>query len=280
MREVYNKLEQLGMSETIAKIYRALLEKRELSAMEIHELTGVPRTKIYEIAQKMILRGMCIEKRIGRSKKYQAVAPKRLFDILLKESELEHTRKVDLAESLLSTLSPIYELGSQNTDVSDYIEYIKDAPSIHERYTSLMRNAEFEILSFSKPPYAYQNVAKKRKEQEDQQISKLSSGILCKVIYEYKDKSPEDFYLPHIEISIQAGLQVRYLEQLPVKMIVFDRRFVLIAMRNSESTTTPLTMLLVDHPSLASAMSILFNTLWDNGINLEEYKKLNNINIK
>ena len=199
-----------------------------------------------------------------------------MFDILLKESELEHTRKVDLAESLLSTLSPIYDLGSQNSDVSNYVEFIKDASSIHERYTSLVRNAEFEILCFSKPPFAYRNFAEKRKEQEDQQISKLSTGILSKVIYEYKDKTPEDLFLPHIETSIEAGLQVRFLEQLPVKMLVFDRRFVLIAMRNSESTTTPLSMLVVDHPSLANAMMILFNYLWDNGINVDEYKKLIN----
>jgi sugar-specific transcriptional regulator TrmB len=40
---------RLGISEAEAKLYIALFKGGELSAMEIHELTKVPRTKVCEI---------------------------------------------------------------------------------------------------------------------------------------------------------------------------------------------------------------------------------------
>ena len=70
------KLIELGISEKEARIYWALLQKRELTALEIQGIAHVPRTKVYEITHRMILRNMCIEKQIGSKKKYQAVEPK------------------------------------------------------------------------------------------------------------------------------------------------------------------------------------------------------------
>ena len=262
------------MSETIAKIYLALLKKRELSAMEIHELTGVPRSKIYEIAQRMVQRGMCIEKKTGRSKKFQAVEPKRVFDNLIRESKAELARKSELAEAMVSELSPLYDRGLENTDVSEYVEIIRDIPSIHERYVDLVRNSKFEILGFVKPPYTHQRGGKKLNQQEDQEITKLSTGLTIKGLYEYECENIADFELPHIERCIAAGEQVRFMKKLPIKMYIFDRKFVLMAMSNGESSTTPLTMLVVDHPALAAASKILFDHLWENAMDLDALKSI------
>ena len=242
--------------------------------MEIHELTGVPRTKIYEIAQKMMQRGMCIEKKTGRSKKFQAVEPKRVFDNLIMESSAEHARKSELAQAMVTELSPLYDQGLLNTDVSEYVEIIKDIPSIHERYVDLVRNSKFEILGFVKPPYTHQRGGKKLVQQEDQEISKLASGLSVKGLYEYEYENIADFELPHIERCIAAGEQVRFMKKLPIKMHIFDRKFVLMAMSNTESSTSPLTMLVVDHPALAAASKILFDHLWENAMDLDALKSV------
>jgi sugar-specific transcriptional regulator TrmB len=271
---LYNQLEQVGVPENIAKIYVALLGKREMSAMEIHEATGVPRSKIYEIAQKMIQRGMCIEKKTGRSKKYQAIEPKRVFDALIKNSETEYRRKKESAESMISLLSPIYKKGIHNTDISEYVEIIKDLTSIHERYVGLVANTRFELLGFVKPPYAFQDSGKKLEEQEDEETGKLSKGVDVKVLYEYTMEDSFGLSLEHIERCIAAGEQARFISQLPIKMYVFDRRFVLMAMSNGEKASSPLTMLVVEHTAWANAARILFDYLWENALNLEQLKAL------
>ena len=274
MVTIYKELEQFGISDTVVKIYMALLKKRELSAMEIHELTGVPRSKIYEIAQRMMQRGMCIEKKRGRSKKFQAVEPKRVFDNLIRESKAELVRKSELAEAIVSELSPLYDKGLQNTDISEYVEIIKDIPSIHERYVDLVRNSTFEILGFVKPPYTHKQGGNKLDQQEGQEISKLAAGLTIKGLYEYEYEDIADFELPHIERCIAAGEQVRFMKKLPIKMHIFDRKYVLMAMSNGESSTSPLTMLVVEHPALAAASRILFDHLWENAMDLDALKSI------
>jgi len=95
----------------------ALLEQRELSALEINKLMNVPRTKVYEITQRMIRRGMCIEKRIGRKKKYQAVEPGKTLDCLIKEYEGDLDEKKKLAKEFCKMVYPMYNRGKQIVDV-------------------------------------------------------------------------------------------------------------------------------------------------------------------
>ena len=47
--QLINNLEKLGLTENEAKAYVGLVSLREATAREVHELTNVPRAKIYEI---------------------------------------------------------------------------------------------------------------------------------------------------------------------------------------------------------------------------------------
>ena len=47
--QLIRNLEKLGLTENEAKAYIGLVSLREATAREIHELTNVPRAKIYEI---------------------------------------------------------------------------------------------------------------------------------------------------------------------------------------------------------------------------------------
>lgn len=42
-------LERLGLTENEAKAYVGIVSLREATAREVHELTNVPRAKIYEV---------------------------------------------------------------------------------------------------------------------------------------------------------------------------------------------------------------------------------------
>jgi hypothetical protein len=57
-------------------------------------------------------------------------------------------------------------------------------------------------------------------------------------------------------------------------MYVFDRRFVLMALDNSKAPTSPLTMLVIDHPGLATAAKVLFDHLWEKADDYRDLRKL------
>lgn len=269
-----DKLTKLGLSETEAKVYLALLHKRQLTAMEIHEFTNVPRSKVYEITQKMILRGICIEKLIGRNKKYQAVEPEVALDNLIKEYENDLAVKKDLVSEMNRSLKPLYTLGMQNVDTSEYIEVIKDLPSIHERYVSLVRNTKEELVGFVKGPYAHQSSNDKLDEQESAEFKILKKGALVRTLYEYPNEDEMEIQIGHIESCIKAGELARLYRDVPLKMYIFDTRYVLMALDNVRSVTSPLTMLVIEHPSLATAGKVLFDILWEKA---DEYTKVKDL---
>lgn len=262
-KEDYRALmHRLGVSETEARIYRALLERRELSALEIHEMTQVPRTKVYEVTQKMVLRGMCMEKQMGRKKKYQAIEPRRALSNLVKPLEDHLSEQKNIATTLIKMVDPIYSRGMKKVRDMEYIEIIHDRPSIHERYVSLVKNTRKELLGFVKPPFAHKPTKKKLVEQENAEYEVLKKGVIIRVLYEFPDEAEINERLQHIRSVAKRGERSRVIEHLPIKMYIFDKRYVLMALANAENATSSLTMVVIEHPGLAETGALLFHYLW------------------
>jgi len=268
------KMLRLGISESEARIYTTLLEKRELSVLEIHELTNIPRIKVYEITRKLILRGMCIKKQLRRKTRYQAVEPRRALDRLVKKYENDLDKKKKLAKEFIKMVYPIYNRETQSVGVSENVEIIDDLPSIHERYISLVKNTKQELVGFMKRPYTHQHKRQKVGEQENEKFEILTRGVIVRMIYEFPRKDEIEFLIPHIEKCIKVREKARLTEYLPMKMYIFDRRYVLMALTTSRRATSTLTMLVIEHPGFALAAKILFNHLWEKGKDYRVLKSL------
>ena len=272
--DTITKIMKLGISEGEAKVFAALLEYGQLSALEIHEHTKVPRSKVYEITQKMVVRGMCIEKSIGSKKKYQAVDPTRAFKNIMNEYENEFEERKALAAQLAKATIPVYQDGIKRTNGTEYVEIIRDLQSIHERYVSLVRITKREIISFVKPPYSTQRRRDKLSEQENAEFDVLKKGVIVRTLYEIPAPNEVEIDYAHIHRCVQAGERARVIEKLPIKMYVFDNHYVLMALANIHTTTSPLTMLVVEHPALALAAQILFNHLWEHAYDYQILKSI------
>jgi sugar-specific transcriptional regulator TrmB len=253
---------RLGIPDAQARIYLALLRKRELSAIEIQEMTDVPRTKVYEITQQMILKGLCIKKRIGRTKKFQAVEPERAFAGMLYEQEDELKSKRKIVDEIDKILGPLYNEGMQKTELSDNIEIIKDMKAIHERYIDLVHTTSTSMIAFAKPPSAHMNMTYRIRLQMNALFDVLKKGVEVRMLFELADKRFMDAEAIRIEQLIKHGCHARILEQLPIKAYVFDSTYVLMALDNPPTETQPLTMIVVTHKALATTFHILFNYLW------------------
>ena len=70
------KFMEVGLTEREAKIYMTLLSGRMFTASDLQKSVDIPRTKIYEVLNKMVSRNICIEKKLGKNKMYEAVEPK------------------------------------------------------------------------------------------------------------------------------------------------------------------------------------------------------------
>jgi hypothetical protein len=167
-------------------------------------------------------------------------------------------------------LEDIYK--SDNKTIDGYVEVLTNNEQIHEKYVSLKNATEHELIAFVKPPFAHEGNKSRIERQDEVDSQRLRNGIISKAIYEIPSAEIASFLIPHIEKNISEGGEGRMLEEVPIKLHIFDERFVLMALKNPDKSNSKLTMVCIEHPDLAKANKILFEHLWEKAIPFEEYK--------
>jgi HTH-type transcriptional regulator, sugar sensing transcriptional regulator len=259
--EPFRQLLSLGLTEYESKAYLAMLQKQSSSASELSKLSGVPRTRIYDILDRLARNGLCVE-RLGKEKKYQAVAPEIAMQRLLEHQKAEFIVKEKIAASLSAALKSEFEKGVSNNDPLDYIELLRDPKQVSRRVMELVSGAKREILVFVKPPFS--NPKRELEKQNDESIQAVKRQIEIRAIYEFPQASEEiEWMYSQIERSSREGEKSRVIDKLPLKMVVVDETKVIFAMEDFHKTANRQTSLLIEHHALASSLKILFETLWE-----------------
>lgn len=255
-----SKLIKIGLPESEAKVYFYLLKKKNFTAAEIAKLSDVSRSKIYEVLAKLVQKGLCTET-LGKVKKYSPVSPEVVFDNRYNELEEKKTIVSDLSKSLL----PLYLSEKENTNPLDYIQIIREKNAIAEKHNSLQKKAENQILCFSKGPYIVSV------EKNIEGLNALKRGVTIKTIYEVKESTQEEI-IKGIESFINADEEVKFYQDLPIKMAVFDNKVVLLALVDRIQSKDSFTTMVVHHPDIAKSFIRMFEDHWQKAMTLEEFK--------
>jgi sugar-specific transcriptional regulator TrmB len=269
----------LGLSQYEVKCYLSLLERDTLTAAEISRLARIPRPGAYDALEKLTSKGLCTTKP-GDTRRYSASDP-----ALLEEKcnmEVERTVEAELRElkerekqlrekakgqkesisRAIAELKPRYQNSRQETSPLDYIEIIKDPYQIHRRKVELLKMVKKEFVCFTKPPFSCP--PERVREQTDPQAELLKKGGQIRTIHEIlKDEEDRKWQLQFVEEGAEAGVQVRVLERVPMKLCVFDSTTVMFMLVDPVTTRNSLTAQIVRHPALAEMLKISFQTLWE-----------------
>ena len=263
---------EIGLTEREAKVYMTLLNGRMFTVLELQEAVNIPRTKIYEVLNKLVNRNICIEKKLGRNKLYEAVEPKLAMERVLDSYKKDLERKEELIQQVSDVFTPIFQNSKSIVNPLEFIDVMKDKAQIHKRYTSCVHSTKRDMLTFNKGPYACDN-SDRLGEQEDEEYKLLKRGGSCKDIYELNELNEVDWLLDSVKKSLKLGQQARIVDKLPIKMLVFDQEKVMFALEQPVLVPNELTMIYIEHKQLAEACSMLFYHLWDQGQDISEIGK-------
>lgn len=263
---------EIGLTEREAKVYITLLSGRMFTVLELQEAVNIPRTKIYEVLNKLVSRNICIEKKLGRNKLYEAVEPKLAMERVLDSYKKELEKKEELIQQVSEVFTPIFQNSKSIVNPLEFIDVMKEKTQIHKRYTACVHSTKREMLTFNKGPYAC-DTSDRLGEQEDEEYKLLKRGGSCKDIYELKELKEVDWLLNSVKKSLKLGQQARVVERLPIKMLVFDQEKVMFALEQPVLVPNELTMIYIEHKQLAEACSMLFYHLWDQGQDISEIGK-------
>jgi sugar-specific transcriptional regulator TrmB len=257
-----NRLTQLGLNVYEAKAYTALLGKESFSATQVADISGVPRQRIYDILASLVERGLAISRPGRHGTKYAAVSPKTALSALLEREQQRLSRLETMTSELVDELSDQYQEGKEESSPLEYIEVLRGRTAINQRFAEIQANCQREILIFTKPPYA-------RPPQENLEgLETLKRNIRACSIYEYRVLQNEETRQA-VDYFISHGEEARFIEHLPLKLVIVDEEIVMFAMEDPIAGRTDLTILVIEHKQLAQLVKIAFETLWDRGESFE-----------
>jgi sugar-specific transcriptional regulator TrmB len=288
---ILKDFDKFGLNTYEAKSYLSLLERNRLTAVEISRIAGIPRAKVYETLENLTARGFC-HTIPGKIKKYSAVNPSAMKEIFvqmereklelkldklrdeIKQKEQELTGKIKSADNLVKKLAPLYERSRSEHDPLEYIEIIHEWNQLQSRICQLIDSAEREVLVFSKPPSL--DSREMILEQIDLEKESHKKGVISKCIYEIPKTEEQKRWLhEYIRLATESGEEARMIDEIPMKMMVFDERIVVFTLEDPILHKPSSTTQIIEHSSLAKSLKILFETVWNQA---KEYGEADNPN--
>ncbi|MCD4817760.1 MAG: helix-turn-helix domain-containing protein [Candidatus Cloacimonetes bacterium] len=262
MEKEIAELMAIGLSENEAKTYVHLLKKQVFTASEISRLAEVNRSKVYQVLESLINKGLCIEKP-GKVRKFEAVNPETAF-IRLKEKQEDIVQQIS---NLPSLLSPIYKLQKNNSTPLDFIEVYGTPSSIINKYNKLELLSEKFVYSFSKRPYAMDD----SDQVNEEQLISMSKGVIYKSIFEI-EKDNLAWFIKKMKSFISIGEEIRVAYHLPIKLHIYDEKTVMFSMIN-KTKKEGLTYLVIEHEDLTETLINTFNFFWERALSIEDLIK-------
>ena len=150
-QELVNKIKNhfnLNIYET--KVWIALLGKGIASAGEIAEISGVPRSRTYDVLESLEKGGFALMK-LGKPVKYIAVKPNVIIDKLKSNTLKSANERIENITNLKETneykeLEQLYNVGIEPIKQEEISSSIKGRLTIYNHIKELLENAKKEVI--------------------------------------------------------------------------------------------------------------------------------------
>jgi hypothetical protein len=153
-------------------------------------------------------------------------------------------------------------IGQKASTVSQVYELLRDRGAINERFAELQAQVKREILVFTKAPYA-------TPPQQNEEGIEVSRTHDARSVYEFAVFDDRET-MEGVRRFIEAGEQARFVQELPLKLVIIDETTVMIGMRDPVAGTPDLTIMVVEHPELASVLKTAFDAVWAGGLTFDQ----------
>ncbi len=202
-----------------AKVWLALLSKGIASAGEVAEISGVPRSRTYDVLEGLEKRGFAIIK-LGKPVKYLGVKPEVILEKLKNnvrtyaEEKIEILSKVKQTEEF-SKLADLYSTGITPSDRSNLSTSLKGKSNISNQIREIIQNTEKELIIFSN----VEDLNKKFKLFQETFDRLKKSNIKIKIAL-----SGDEVLIK--ELSTKLDTKIKKID-LDAKFFIVDRREIL-----------------------------------------------------
>lgn len=282
MTELVKKLETIGFTSYESKVFIALIKGYNMTASEVAEQSGVPRTSVYDILKSFAERGYCNEIETPTKLRYEIIDPQIIEGKLENEFNNKHKKQLTELKTSFEKMKPMFNpfidgLGEPDVQVLRGFNKFRVV-----KFIELLQKAEKEVLIMNRLEGHISP------ELDDTAKEFYKKGGVVKSLYEsstnfkfekdnkWYDVTKQDFVNLLDGFSSQ-GEQVKLLDRVPINVTIFDRKIVFFSLVDYTTPKNNRTDLIVRNPEYAEFLCELFELYWKRAETLETYKSKNNI---
>ncbi len=256
-----------GLNLYEVKVWTALLSRGISTAGELSDISGVPRSRTYDILESLEKKGFVVMK-LGKPIKFIALKPeevveraKKNFFVEAKEKskQLDEIKKSDV----MKQLTELYMKGVKYVEPSDISAAVRGRHNIHNHLDMLLNNATKSITIVTTERGLSRKIEALRPTLE-----KLSKkGVKIRIA------APITPYNYKIAKEISKFAEVRHMKDFKARFTIIDNKHVLMMLMDDEEIHPNYDVgVWVNTEFLAGAMKKMFEQAWKNAVPLSKVK--------
>lgn len=254
-------LQALGLGPAEEAVYTALLARPTASAQDLARQTGLEAAETTRILLDLATRGLvAVATEAGsgapdtadcEAARYRLTPP----SVALAPFLVEQRNALHRAETAFSMLTEQYRSTAAHP-AGSVVEVVVGVEQVAHRFHQLQRGAQRELLVF----LVGVPIAVPRDDAEVSESSALDRGVDFRVVAA-KDYLDGPGMARDVRAGMAAGLELRLVDSLPLKMVVSDRERAMVPLDMADSGGEP-SAIVVHRSGLLTALVHLFEKEW------------------
>ncbi len=237
----FELLERLGLTEYEAKTLSTLFKLKEAEAPNISRTAQVPKTRVYDVLEKLIKKDLLIEIK-GRPKLYRAIDPQKAIDLLIttKKEQLDQLKEdaTELKDELL--------LYTSHDEKGERVMKVKDKQDFE-------RILGQELLKANTSIHGLTEITDNHDIIHDALSKAKNKNIKIKLLNSYPSK------------KLQTHGEIRHLNH-GLNAFIIDNKKVVLAISDFKKDKPEYNFtILNEHEAIANALTHYFDAHWKSG---------------
>ncbi|MFF3062543.1 helix-turn-helix domain-containing protein [Streptomyces sp. NPDC057909] len=240
----------LGLTAGQTQVYEHLVERQIRNPHQVAEELALEPDAVLEAMQRLDELGL-VAQDPEDSSLFSVIPPDLSLEALIRRKEGELQRMRLYTEGLADR----YRIAARRDRSDEIVEVIRGSREIGTCVDQLVCQARNRLEVLSRPPYL--NGFSPGREE----LKALEGGLPARVIYA-KEALEQDSAAETLRTLGAVGEQTRILPEVPVKLLMADRRLALVPLATEEGAA----VVVVRPSGLLDALVVLFDTLWEKAV--------------
>ena len=240
-------LKQIGLTDGEIKVYLALLELGSSSTGKITKKSGISGSKVYEVLERLINKGLASYIIKNKVKHFEAAGPERILDYLEEKENQIEKEKIEIQKIMPELILKQSSAKKSEAKIFTGFEGIKTANE--DIIKTLKKGEEWLSMGLTEQPKSWEIFFNKRQKARAEKGIRLKQILNEKYISLYKARKK----LPYTEFRL---LPKNF--EMPTTIEIYKNKIIIMILLKEDPMA-----IMIESKAVANSFKKYFHALWE-----------------